>query len=74
MWPTESMIHEHRKEMERFAAQMRLIRQFEPERPHVTVTHWLTQVFATLRRPRLARRIEIVPVVQPQCAPSGRVN
>ena len=49
MLPTEYMVHEHRKEMLRTAAQVRLVRLVQVN-PH-PLNRWLTQVIAAFRRP-----------------------
>lgn len=52
MWPTEYTVHEHRKELLRTAAQVRLVQQVRVER--TPLMRWLTRVFVhfRLRRPQ----------------------
>lgn len=71
MWPSEYMLHEHRKDMLRIAAEIRLAREVRGERPSLMQT--LMRVFNQIRI-RPSRQIEVIPVVQPQCAPLRRVS
>ncbi len=65
MWPTESMVYEHQREMLRTAAQMRLIREASTTRPRA-FKRWGWPMFAMLRRPQKS-----VAAAQPQCALEG---
>lgn len=67
MWQTEYMIHEHRKELLRVAAQVRLARLVRTERP--PFTRWLIRVFAAFRRPPM-----IEMEMQQPCAEAGSVR
>jgi hypothetical protein len=67
MWPTEYMVHEHRKDMARIAAQMRLVREAATTHPRTT-KRWGWQVFAMLRRPQPSQP---VTAAQTQCALEG---
>lgn len=65
MWPTEAMVYEHQKDMQRIAAQERLAREVSAARPRST-KRWGWLVFAMLRRPQRS-----VTVPEPQCALEG---
>ena len=68
MWPSEYDILEHRKEMERSAAQARLARQL---RTQPIFAAWLARGIASLRRPA---QIEQPRLVRPRSAALGRVS
>lgn len=58
MWPTEYMVHEHRKELQRVAAQVSLVRsaQADPAPQPVRVNRLLNAVFNAIRRLRRPER------------------
>lgn len=74
MWPTEYMVHEHRKELQRVAAQVSLARaaslavEAQPSRR----ARWLTVVFNAIRRPRPVDTVD--SATRPQTIVLGRVN
>ncbi len=82
MWPTEYMVHEHRKELQRVAAQVSLVREASSAREAQPSRRagWLAfaanaRVFNAIRRfrrPRPAVTAEAAPC--PQTAVLGRVN
>ena len=74
MWPSEEMLHEHRKDMMRIAAENTLAREVRGERQPLIPA--LIRVFNQLRQLRLrrSRQIEILPIAQPQCTPLRRVS
>jgi hypothetical protein len=65
MWPTEFMVHEHRKEMQRVAAQMRLVNSVRTPQPSM-VARWRNQVIASLSFFRRPAVIEVQPHPQSQ--------
>jgi hypothetical protein len=74
MWPSEYMLHEHRKDMLRTAAEISLANEVRGERPSLIQS--LIRMFnqTRLRRVRRSRPIAILPVAQPQCTPLRRVS
>jgi hypothetical protein len=62
MWPTEFMINEQHKEMQRVAAQVSLARSVQMPR-----RHWLAAVFnlIVIRRPRPVESVESPAQTQP---------
>ena len=71
MWPSEYMLHEHRKDMLRIAAETRLAREAGVERP--SLIQMLARVFNQIRL-RRPRQIDLIPAVQPQRTPMRRVS
>ncbi len=59
MWPTEYGVHEHRKDLERTAAEIRLVREVSTQPSHLlTVLFNVMRMFRfRLRRPQ--------PIMQP---------
>jgi hypothetical protein len=68
MWPTEFMVHEHRKEMQRVAAQVRLVNSVRTPHPSM-VARWRNQVIASLSFFRRPPVIETQPITQPCLEP-----
>jgi hypothetical protein len=60
MWPSEYMLHEHRKDMLRLAAENTLAREVRGERQPITQS--LIRVFKQIR---LRRPHSLAPEVQP---------
>jgi hypothetical protein len=78
MWPTEYMVHEHRKELQRVAAQVGLARQARQGDVQRTRRSRLQVLFAAImasfRRPRRIPAAATECAGQPQITVLGRVN
>ena len=70
MWPSEYMLHEHRKDLLRTADEIRLAREVRNER---LTLRQIVAVFMQLRI-RRHRQIETVMIMQPECTPLRRVS
>ena len=70
MWPTEYTVHEHCKDLERTAAEMRLAREVRlaNEVPTQAFTHGLMRLVNLIRFDRRFRRHVIVQTETPHLA------
>ena len=70
MWPTEYTVHEHRKDLERTAAEVRLACEVRlaNEVPTQRLTRWLVRLVNLIRFDRRFRRHVIVQTETPHLA------